>query len=364
MEARPVLLFGRFREEDLGRLSHAAEQAACVPRHVESIEEALAWLEEYNEAQGLLCNLDESEQLVVQTRSLARFSRLPVLAIAEPLGDLAFVSAFSWGADDVLPLAPERPLVTRLRALPKQAPPLPQDGRGAALVAEADRTRRAAVARVLRNAGFSVRFAVSPEDAEQFARDPSLSLVVAGTELVREPSATIRAARSEGSDARFILCCPPRALKQERAQLGDLSGVTATDGFASPENVLFVANELLMGARTNGRTSPRVAYGTLVAFRGAGREVDERGFTYNVSANGIYVRTLALPEDDEVWLELCPPAMDRRVRLVGRVAWRRPFGYSETATVPPGFGVQIVDGAQRDLALWKEGYEQLLATVG
>jgi hypothetical protein len=50
--------------------------------------------------------------------------------------------------------------------------------------------------------------------------------------------------------------------------------------------------------------------------------------------------------------------------LVGRVAWRRPFGYNETATVPPGFGVQIIDGAKRDLALWTEGYARLLEAVG
>jgi hypothetical protein len=143
-----------------------------------------------------------------------------------------------------------------------------------------------------------------------------------------------------------------------------VKGVTITDGFAAPENVLFAANELLLGDRTSGRTSARVAHGTAVSFRGAGREHDEQGFTYNVSEKGLYVRTLSAPEDEEAWLELWPPRLDRRVRLVGRVAWRRPFGYNEMATVPPGFGVEIVDGAKRDLALWADGYARLLDAVG
>jgi hypothetical protein len=153
-------------------------------------------------------------------------------------------------------------------------------------------------------------------------------------------------------------------MKSERAAIAGVAGVTITDGFAAPENVLFAANELLTGDRSSGRASARVAHGTAVSFRGAGREQDEQGFTYNVSAKGVYVRTMAPPEDDEAWLELWPPRLDRRVRLVGRVAWRRPFGYNETATVPPGFGVEIVDGAKKDLALWADGYARLLEAVG
>lgn len=360
---RPTLLFGNFGEGALARLHQAAEEAACPVQHVEAVDEAMAWLDE-NDGRALLCRTDDAEKLVVQARSLARFSRLPVIAVSETLNDLSFVSAYSWGADEVVPAEPSRSLVLRLRSLPKDAPALPQETRGAALVAEGDRTRRAAVARVLRNAGFAVRFAVTAEDADRFASDPALVLIVAGTDLVPDARRFVDAARAEQSGVRVVLCCPPRQLKSQRAYLGALAGVTLTDGFAAPENVLFAANELLTGDRSSGRASPRVAHGTGVCFRGAGRETDDHGFTYNLSERGLYVRTLAAPDDDEVWLELSPPRLDRRVRLIGRIAWRRPFGHSDTATVPPGFGVEIVDGAKRDLALWSDGYARLLADVG
>lgn len=362
MVLRPILLYGQFRSEDVTRVADAAARAACSVTPVHTIEQALSWLEQ-NEAHALLCQSDDSEQLAVQTRSRAKLSKLPVLALSQAANDLEFIAAFSWGADDLVPLPSERSLLTRLRALPKEPPVPPVERRGEALVAEADKTRRTAVARVLRNAGFSVRFAVSDEDAGRFATDPKLVLVVANRELLADPAAVITEARAGGSSASFIICSAPREIRTQRALLVGCTGVTVADGYTAPESVLFVANELTSG-RTSGRASPRVAYGTVVSFRGAGRDVDEQGFSYNVSEKGLYVRTLALPEDDEVWIELGAPRVERRVRLVGRVAWRRPFNHNESATVPPGFGVEIVDGARKDRVLWEEAYKSLVEAVG
>ncbi len=63
-------------------------------------------------------------------------------------------------------------------------------------------------------------------------------------------------------------------MRASREGLLDLSGVSAVDGFAAPENVLFASNELRAGT-VNNRKTPRLLYGTTVAFRGAGRERDE-----------------------------------------------------------------------------------------
>lgn len=362
MALRPMLLYGEFIHHDLIRVIETAADAGSELTRIDALDEAVSWLEN-NDAQVLLCQSGESEQLAVQTRSRAPLSKLPILALTHSLTDLDFVSVFSWGADDLVPLTPRRPLLTRLRALPKEPPIPPLETRGLALVAETEPTRRIAVARVLRNAGYSIRFAVTPQDAEEYSLDSSFSLVVANSELFPNGSKVIGQARAGGSRAKFIICAPPRQTRVLRAALEEHAEVTVTDGFSAPENVLFVANELMDG-RGSGRSGVRLAYGAVVAFRGAGRDFDEWGYTYNVSERGLYVRTLAVPEDEEVWLELCPPRQERRVRLVGRVAWRRPFNYNESATVPPGFGVQIADGAERDRALWREGYAALAETLG
>jgi hypothetical protein len=250
-----------------------------------------------------------------------------------------------------------------LRALPREAAEPPKTGRGNALIAEADRTRRTVVARVLRNAGYAVTFAVTSDDAAAFSERPDLSLAVINSELMPTARPLIERARELGSSANFILCCAPRDLRAAREGLQDLNGVAAVDGFAAPENVLFASNELRAGA-VNNRKSARLLYGTTVGFRGAGRERDDLGFTYNVSSSGLYVRTLAPPDDDETWVELRPPRTERLVRLVVKIAWRRRFNHNENATVPPGFGAQIIDGARADLEAWSDGYSTMSTALG
>jgi DNA-binding response OmpR family regulator len=343
-------------------LSVAAEQAAFTLHAAESPEEAGRWLESH-EAMAMLLDTEASESLAVQTRSSARHARLPMIALSRDIGDLSFSDAFSWGADDVLPLSGTRPLLTRLRTLPRELAALPSSGRGTALVAESDKTRRTVVGRVLRNAGYSVMFAVTKEDAARFAQQDEIALAVLNAELADDFPNTISAARSAVIKANFIVCAHPRELKSVRAALDGTAGVGVIDAFAPPENVLFASNELKGGAVNNRRT-PRILFGTTVAFRGAGREKDDYGFSYNISEGGLYVRTLAPPEDDEVWIEMCAPRSERRVRLVGKIAWRRRFNHNENATVPPGFGMSIVDGAKADMQTWNDCYNTISAALG
>jgi DNA-binding response OmpR family regulator len=362
MESREMLAFGRFKREERMALSVTAEQAAFTLHAAESPEEAGRWLDSHD-AMAMLLDTEASEALAVQTRSSARHARLPMIALARDIGDLSFNDAFSWGADDVLPLHSARPLLTRLRTLPREMGTLPASARGTALIAEVDKTRRTVVGRVLRNAGYSVMFAVTKEDAARFAMQDDIALAVLNAELADDYLATISAARAAGSKANFIVCANPRDLKAVRATLEATTGVGVIDAFAPPENVLFASNELKGGA-VNNRRSPRILYGTTVAFRGAGREKDDFGFSYNMSEGGLYVRTLAPPEEDEVWVEMCPPRSERRVRLVGKVAWRRRFNHNENATVPPGFGLSIVDGAKADLQAWNDAYGTICAALG
>jgi hypothetical protein len=193
--------------------------------------------------------------------------------------------------------------------------------------------------------------------------ESSLELIVFNTELGGDVRETMKRAQAENESALWVVTCPPKELRARRQALEGVPLARAMDGFSPPENVLFLTNELRGGAQ-NQRASARILYGTSTAFRDAGRHEDDVGYTYNVSANGLYVRTLSPPQDEDVWLELCPPRTERRVRLVGRVAWRRRFGWSDSATVPPGFGAQIVDGARADLDAWRSGYEALAEALG
>src|SRR6187431_1680231 len=195
METRQMLSFGNFGNEQQTALSMAAEEAAFTLHAAESPEEAGRWLESH-EPMAMLLDAEASESLAVQTRSSAKHARLPIIALSPEVGDLYFNDAFSWGADDVLPLSSTRPLLTRLRTLPREVGALPIPTRGTALIAETDTTRRTVVGRVLRNAGYSVMFAVSKEDAARFAQQEEIALAVLNAELADDYVTTIGRSRS------------------------------------------------------------------------------------------------------------------------------------------------------------------------
>ncbi|MBM4362826.1 MAG: PilZ domain-containing protein, partial [Deltaproteobacteria bacterium] len=342
--ARTLLALGRFRREQRLALSSAAGAAAYDVEFHESGREASRWLDS-NAPQVVALDDDPgSRGLCLEARAQARFAHTPMISLISELDDLSFAEVFSWGGDDAILARDGQALVARLRALPTAPLPPPHDVRGLALVVEPDRVRRIVLGRVLRNAGFGVGFAGTAEDALERLSERPHALVVANAEVGASPESMLAAARAAGQDATWIAICAPRDLRAVRGVVESFGNAAVTDGFAPPENVVFLANELSRGGASDKRVSRRLLFGTTVLFRGAGREADACGYLYNVSEGGLYVRTLAPPEDDVVWLELLPPRSDRRVRLEGRVVWRRRFGPSEGATVPPGFGVALHDG--------------------
>jgi hypothetical protein len=99
----------------------------------------------------------------------------------------------------------------------------------------------------------------------------------------------------------------------------------------------------------------------VASFRRAGHEHSTHGITYNVSGEGLYVRTLVpLPIATPVWLELRPPGSDEFVQLEMTVVWTRRFGPSAGATAPAGFGARFTGGSERSMAKWNAGYNGLL----
>jgi CheY-like chemotaxis protein/Tfp pilus assembly protein PilZ len=346
----------------------SAKEAGVDVHPVTTAVEAEAWLESHDPlAIALDMTSDGAEASCLGVRGIARLANVPIVGLSPELNDLAFPEIYGWGGDDVIRMADAPALIPRLRGVASDASLHPPPPKGSAIVVDADRRRRVLYARVLRNAGYDVRFAVTAEEAIGASGSESLKLLIADADL--EPEGAIEFAkrvRAEGIDAPVVIAAEPKKMRSCRAAVGNLAKVAVTDGFAPPENLLFVANELARSGATDGRASARLLYGTVVAFRQAGRDADAFGCTYNISAGGLYVRTLApLSSGDEVWLELLPPRTDRRVRLEGKVVWRRRFGPIESATVPPGFGVQITDGAKGDLTRYETGYRAFAAdTIG
>jgi DNA-binding response OmpR family regulator len=363
-EQRQLLALGSFSHSERNRVATIGQESAFTVHFESDPHEASGWLE-HHDANALLLDGEstEAELFAIERRAESKHATLPLLSLTKAVTDLCFVEAFSWGADDVVARLDGAPLRSRLRHLPKEPLPLPESSRGNVLVAEPDRSRRILVGRVLRNAGYSVTFAAERDDLQEFTRTKQLDVIVASSSLLESPRDLVMTARDSGSAALLVLTCPPRELKKCKAALDGLERATTSDAFAPAENVLFVSNEISRPVGADQRSAVRMLYGTAVAFRSVGRESDDYGFTYNVSEYGMYVRTLAPPDEELVWLELCPPRGDRRVRLVGKIAWRRDLAKGQYATVPPGFGIEIVDGAKMDIEAWRAGCQAFQSVV-
>jgi len=364
----PLLLVGVSDTHVAHSYTACANDAGFDTDAVATAAEAESWLENHDPiAIALDMTSHGAETSCLSLRGMARLAHVPVIGLTAELNDLAFPEMYGWGGDDVIRSGAPRDLVPRLRGLATDAPLQPPAAKGRVVVVDSDRRRRVLYARVLRNAHYDVHFAIEADEALAASRNEAVKLLITNAESGSEDAVDLAVrTRSEGLAVPVVIAAPPMKMSGYRAAVEGLAKVVVTDGFAPPENLLFVANELGRSGANDGRASLRLLFGTVVTFRQAGRDEDAFGCTYNISAGGLYVRTLApLDRGDDVWLELRPPRSDRRVRLEGRVVWRRRFGPIESATVPPGFGVQITDAAKADLSRYEAGYRAFAAdTVG
>jgi DNA-binding response OmpR family regulator len=362
---RSTLAVGRFGGATVASLEAASHAAGLDFHQVDSITEALAWTEEHEPHSLLLDGANEGlERSCLEVRAQVRHALVPIVAVTPQVNELAFAEIFSCGGDDVVSTRAQGPLTARLRRLPVSTWERPAtSAEKRALISATDRNRRIVLARLLGNAGYSIHFAVDMEETGRFARENNPRLVVIDTDLTGVQELITREAPNNLSTL-WIVSTAPRHMRQCHVWLRELSNATVTDSFAPPENIVFLANELGRGKGNDQRASRRLLYGTMVAFRCAGRDEDDFGLSYNVSAGGLYVRSLAPPVEDRVWLELRPCRTERLVRLEGRVCWRRGYGPSDMATVPPGFGLEIMDGSKLDRETWVTGYRSFAQSIG
>jgi Tfp pilus assembly protein PilZ len=371
---RSILVVGEFPDDASKRIREASA-AVSIGASFLSYQDVARALEQAEPAAFLVgADATGAAQACAHVRAQARFAQVPIFGIANEPGDLAFTEIFGWGADDIVSLRRAEPLVRRLRPLVaqppgRQGPPVSMSrmpaAAGIAIVAGSEAPWRTVMGRALYNGGFAVRFCANPDALATEAQGAGVRVVVVQEDFVPQGAPSVlKALRAQGVEVAWVVAAAPKRMAAVHADIDSVGRASVLDGFAPPENALFVVNELLSARGVDQRASARLLYGTSVVFRAAGREEDEIGFSYNISAAGVYVRTLAaLEPKQDVWLEMWAPRSERRVRLSGAVAWKRPFGPRGGATVPAGFGVQIKEGLAGDLDRWRAGYEALAETL-
>jgi DNA-binding response OmpR family regulator len=353
-----LLVLGNLKGSALAALEVASRDARCDPVLSAKADDAIHQLDDGG-YRALLVDLTTpgAARFCHEARARRALFNVPLIALSPKLTDLAFSNALRWGADDVVMLGAADPLAARLEAVPDTTAPIIEATRGEAVIADPERSRCDVLGRVLANAGFSVKYATDEVSTRFYLTKSSVKLFVLNTEL-GDPTHLIGEARAAANSADWVVTTKTLDVDGVRGRLKGLAQVVVMSSHGPPENVLFALN--LLGPRTTPqRAEVRALYGAIVLFRPVGLERDEFGFSYSVSSQGLYLRTLLPPPSERLWVEMTPPNVPRRVKLLAEVAWSRTFGEAGAETAPAGFGIRILDGLGDDLELWRGGFESL-----
>jgi len=290
---------------------------------------------------------------------------VPLIVRVPAVSEHLFTQAYAMGADDVIAQDDYGALTRRAASLadfdPRERPLLEQ---GKALIVHQEVEHRAIWGRLLRLAGFDLDFA---SDERELPPPCSAGYAIAVTQLRTLDSLqhTVDCVRRNNPITPCILIADVddgerlAALREEAAQLIQVAVVHHT---SPAEHLLFISNEMLAGPATNWRSSRRVLYDALCSYRASGELLPGFGVTYNISREGLYLRTLDPPKTGtEVWLEIRPYAYTRAVHLRGRVVWSRTLERKLARSTPIGCGIRLneEETPYRDLEIYRSAYDQL-----
>jgi CheY-like chemotaxis protein len=311
------------------------------------------------------CVLTDSQQDTFEInralRERADCSGVPLIALVDQVSEQNALELHRLGADDICSMYDVAGMTRRLTALERFDPAARTAlSQGSCLLAQPDAYRRQVLGRVLRQAGFDVSFASNMRDAVAVAERVPPKVVVVSDELPPEGG---RAALE--ALARHWLGAMPAVLLSSEANSQKVEPWYVVPHDSPPDDLLFVLNELLRPRELlESRASRRVLYATLCAFRAAGELETRYGLTYNISREGLYIRTFDAPaERGPVWLDLRPPGSKQAVHIRGDLVWMRTLATGARGTAPPGFGIRLSPDAcpKADLQAYMQSYEGLLA---
>ena len=364
MNHSTVALFGAASVEMVALVEKAAKMAAARVVVEPSLDALVDWMHQDRPIAVVTTLSDRSREDIVALRGRAPSFTVPVVGITPEVGDLAFEEAYASGLDDVCAMHSRR-LGSRLRRLVDTGPVSTEPSQRVVVLAYEDPNSRLMIGRAFRNAGFAVEFASDHEEALERATRPGVHVAVASSTVHGMGKESLSAkAWAAGSQVPWIIAAPPKDIGRHEGAitLPPEARVAVHDAFATPETLLFVVNDLINRPAVEARESERLLYGATVRFREAGRDNEDVGYLFNISAGGVYVRTLAPPPRlSELWLEFVPPRCDRLVHLKGTAVWVRQHGSSANATVPSGFGLQVTGASKADMERYGRSYRTFLA---
>lgn len=370
---------GEFSSERSDRLGAALQRAGAEPAFYWDADDAKAALTDPSRPEPRCILLDsesvDAAEIVTWLRQQSRLFPVPAVVLVPEIDEQVLCNFHNAGADDSVPIYDDKGISRRIQKLAEFDPgERPRPDRGVAVVAHQDLARRTVLGRILRIAGFDVAFAQDPTDLNKLAKGqenaPASLLVVHHallTQRGRSFADVLGEARGEHKTPAIVLSPDSEededGARELREAFASYEGVLVETENAPPDNLAFLANELLLENIKNKRGSARLLHATVCSFRAQGSLNPGYGVTYNLSAGGLYVRTLDTPVmGTKLWIELTPPEDGETdaVHLRGEVMWGQKM--SNRRASPPGFGLRFDTAScpSGDLGKYLECYHEVL----
>jgi CheY-like chemotaxis protein len=364
-----VVLVGRFTPERLRDLGNAVAVAGQAESSAPDAASARHLLGEAAPPSLIAVDgtMPELGALLTWVRGHPRLVGTMVVAVVPAASERAFVDAHLCGADDVVLAADLEGVTRRVRTLVGFDPTLrPVPTLGKAVIGHPGEEQRRLVGRLLRLAGFEVMFAGEESDLEDLGlspEDPPAVLVLSdrfGEEGGLRAAQAVRQAVGQPD-----LPCVLLSSTTDTGSSVRVAAMTISER-APADNLLFAVTELLRPTFNQMRASARVLHGALCSHRLPGGLQPALSLTYNLSREGMYLRSLDPPEDKSVlWVELRPPGSEDPVHLRAQVVTARRPGSSPGGSVPPGFALRLTEEScpPPDLLRFQLAYSRLRAQV-
>lgn len=302
---------------------------------------------------------DESSLLLLMKIRAADFlANVPVIAVVDDPWSNDVKEAFSHGVDDFIPRDQINRVEQKLASLTHEGYLDPQLANGRVVLVDPDHQSRLRYARHLRQMGLDVLFAL---DGNHLPLSSSVKLIVI-RDRVLDPTTIDKLSAHESSLAILILGTDHSLTTSVATMVNHVHRVSFLDEHEDPAQIVFEANKLLQEQTIQRRTSKRIRFETPVLFC-ASQVAKTFGYSCNISAGGIYVRTLTPPAMGTlVSLEFSVPHARGRIVVEGRVAWRQASQQSGNG-IPQGFGVQFTSISIPERAALEAGYYELLSRL-
>lgn len=274
------------------------------------------------------------KRFVESVRDEAQLFTIPVFAcVADPSAEV-FADAFTAGVDDIVVSGDIAGIARRLAHLERsRGDQRPEATLGRVVVCIDDIVARRRVGRTLRQAGFDVDYATDLEQLRAPGTTAPLFAVANG-----RPPLGIDPRRASIGDVARVGTVPVLFLEVDREYSPRHSEAQIVDATG---RLLFFADERVKAEFRDRRGSARKLYASVCSFREPGSAAATFGATYNISRDGMYVRTFDPPRaGTNLWIELSAPGTAVPLHLRGAVVWQRLSGVGK-GVLPPGFGLSI-----------------------